>query len=127
MEEATEEAAASISRCAAAVLAMAEVVIDGNMVGPVTVTVIPVLVLPPPEDPVLEPDDPINANDKMISCDNTYFRRTRRIKLRCQKRYKKLHFLPVENLFAGHPYLLLLRCLSMSHRRLKTFPHEGHL
>ena len=59
MEEATEEAAASISRCAAAVLAMAEVVIDGNMVGPVTVTVIPVLgPVPPPEDPVLEPDDP---------------------------------------------------------------------
>ena len=70
MEEATEEAAASISRCAAAVLAMAEVVIDGNMVGPVTVTVIPVLVLPPPEDPVLEPDDPIKVKRKMICCDN---------------------------------------------------------
>ena len=69
-EDATEEAAASISRCAAAVLAMAEVVIDGNMVGPVTVTVIPVLVLPPPEDPVLEPDDPIKVKRKMISCDN---------------------------------------------------------
>ena len=70
VEDATEEAAASISRCAAAVLAMAEVVIDGNMVGPVTVTVIPVLVLPPPEDPVLEPDDPIKVKRKMISCDN---------------------------------------------------------
>ena len=59
VEDATEEAAASISRCAAAVLAMAEVVIDGNMVGPVTVTVIPdVGPAPPPDDPVLEPDDP---------------------------------------------------------------------
>ena len=67
VEDATDEAAASISRCAAAVLAMADVVIDGNMVGPVTVTVIPVLVLPPPEDPVLEPDDPANVKGKMIS------------------------------------------------------------
>ena len=59
VEDATEEAAASISRWAAAVLAMAEVVIDGKMVGPVTVTVIPVLgPVPPPEDPVLDPDDP---------------------------------------------------------------------
>ena len=65
VEDATDEAAASISRCAAAVLAMADVVIDGNMVGPVTVTVIPVLVLPPPEDPVLEPDDPMKVNGKM--------------------------------------------------------------
>ena len=50
VDDATEEAAASISRCAAAVLAMAEVVIDGNMVGPVTVTVMPeVGPAPPPE------------------------------------------------------------------------------
>jgi len=33
--------------------------------------------------------------------------------------------LPPENLLAGQPYLLLLRCLSMSQRRLKAFPHEG--
>ena len=60
VDDATEEAAASISRCAAAVLAMAEVVIDGSMLGPVTVTVIPVAgPAPPPEDPVLEPDDPV--------------------------------------------------------------------
>jgi hypothetical protein len=26
---------------------------------------------------------------------------------------------------AGQPYLLLLRWRSMSHRRLKAFPHEG--
>ena len=33
---------------------------------------------------------------------------------------------PVENLLAGHPYLLLLRCRSMSHRREKTLPQLGH-
>ncbi len=33
---------------------------------------------------------------------------------------------PVLNLFAGQPYLLLLRCLSMSHLRLKAFPQDGH-
>ena len=62
VDDATEEAAASISRCAAAVLAMDEVVIDGNIPGPVTVTVIPeVGPAPPPEDPVLEPDDPVTT------------------------------------------------------------------
>ena len=56
---ATEEAAASISRCAAAVLAIVEDVIGGSIPGPVTVTVMPdVGPAPPPEDPVLEPDDP---------------------------------------------------------------------
>jgi len=30
-------------------------------------------------------------------------------------------------LFPGHPYLLLFKCLSISHLRLKGFPHEGHL
>ena len=60
--DATEDAAASISRCAAAVLAMDEVVIDGKIPGPVTVTVIPEAgPAPPPEDPVLEPDDPITS------------------------------------------------------------------
>lgn len=34
---------------------------------------------------------------------------------------------PVLNLLAGQPYLLLLRCLSMSHLLLKAFPQEGHL
>ena len=34
---------------------------------------------------------------------------------------------PMLNLLAGHPYLLLLRWRSISHRRLKAFPHEGHL
>ena len=65
-DAATEDAAASISRCAAAVLAMAEVVIDGNMLGPVTVTVIPEPgPAPPPEDPVLEPEDPVFRGDKI--------------------------------------------------------------
>ena len=32
---------------------------------------------------------------------------------------------PPENRFAGHPYLLLLRWRSMSHRRLNAFPHDG--
>jgi hypothetical protein len=33
---------------------------------------------------------------------------------------------PMLKRFAGHPYLLLLRCLSMSHRRLKALPQDGH-
>ena len=33
---------------------------------------------------------------------------------------------PMLNLLAGHPYLLLLRWRSISHRRLKALPHEGH-
>lgn len=61
VDDATEEACASISKCAAAVLAMDDGVIDGNILGPVTVTVIlDVGPAPPPEDPVLEPDDPSN-------------------------------------------------------------------
>ena len=67
VDDATEDAAASISRCAAAVLAMVEVVIDGNIVGPVTVTVIPDGgPAPPPDDPVLEPDDPKNIEKEQI-------------------------------------------------------------
>ena len=69
VDDATEEAAASISRCAAAVLAMAELAIDGNMVGPVTVTVMPeVGPAPPPEDPVLEPEDPRMQTHLLILC-----------------------------------------------------------
>ncbi len=33
---------------------------------------------------------------------------------------------PALNRLAGHPYLLLLRCLSMSHLRLNAFPQDGH-
>ena len=76
VDDATEEACASISKCAAAVLAMDDGVIDGNILGPVTVTVIlDVGPAPPPEDPVLEPDDP-NHNRyvlRLLVCQNERF------------------------------------------------------
>ena len=33
---------------------------------------------------------------------------------------------PILNRLAGHPYLLLFKCLSISHRRLKALPQDGH-
>ena len=104
-------------------LAIADVVNDGSIPGPVSVTVVPVFCPPPPEDPVLDPDDPesrakLNFNSKYISIFIVY-----------QKNYTvdcvNHMFVPVENLFAGHPYLLLFRCRSISHRLLNTFPHDG--
>jgi len=33
----------------------------------------------------------------------------------------------LENLLAGHPYLDLFKCRSISHLLEKAFPHDGHL